>query len=349
MGERWSVERVIDWQDRCGWLFGCNFTPSTAGNQIEMWSADSFDVETIERELGWARDLGMNVVRVYLHDLLWGDDSAGLIDRVDRFLEIAARFDIRMMPVLFDGVWNPSPALGKQPEPVRGVHNSMWVQSPGSTVLYDESLWDGLRPYVDGMLSRFGDDDRIVMWDLFNEPDQLDLDTIVAGTRDAKQVAATGLVARVFDWARSVNPSQPLTVGLWEYEDDVPVDHELNRLILSRSDVVSFHCYAPEPALRTVIGSLAAHGRPLVCTEWLARSEGSTIDLLEVFKAAGVGAINWGLVDGRTQTRLPWRTWWETVDEDEPWFHELLRVDGSPYDVDEIAVIRSVVDGTNSV
>ncbi|MEL0284376.1 MAG: hypothetical protein VW964_07395, partial [Ilumatobacter sp.] len=266
MGERWSVERVIDWQDRCGWLFGCNFTPSTAGNQIEMWSADSFDVETIERELGWARDLGMNVVRVYLHDLLWGDDSVGLIDRIDRFLEIAARFDIRMMPVLFDGVWNPSPALGKQPEPVPGVHNSMWVQSPGSTVLYDESLWDGLRPYVDGMLSRFGDDDRIVMWDLFNEPDQLDLDTIVAGTRDAKQVAATGLVARVFDWARSVNPSQPLTVGLWEYEDDVPVDHELNRLILSRSDVVSFHCYAPEPALRTVIGSLAAHGRPLVCT-----------------------------------------------------------------------------------
>ena len=175
------------------------------------------------------------------------------------------------------------------------------------------------------------------------------LDTIVAGTRDAKQVAAVGLVARVFDWAQDIGPSQPLTAGLWEYENDVPVDHELNRLILSRSDVVSFHCYAPEPTLRTVIGSLAAGGRPLVCTEWLARPEGSTIELLEVFKAAGVGAINWGLVDGRTQTRLPWRTWWETVDEDEPWFHELLRVDGSPYDVDEIAVIRSVVDGTNSV
>ena len=94
--------------------------------------------------------------------------------------------------------------------------------------------------------------------------------------------------------------------------------------------------------MEAVIDALSAEGRPLLCTEWLARTAGSTVDLLEVFADRGVGAINWGLVDGRTQTRYPWRSWWEEVEEDEPWFHELFHPDGRPYDPTETDLFRKL-------
>jgi hypothetical protein len=341
--QRWSTERAARWQTDVGWLVGCNFTPSTAGNQLEMWQSESFDPETIDRELGWASDLGMNVVRVYLHDLLFEADGNAFLARIDEVLAIAHRHGIGMMPVLFDGVWHPKPKLGAQPDPVPRLHNSIWVQSPGNAILQDRSQWPALKPYVTGVLSRFAADERIIAWDLFNEPDQIDQITIAGGSRDEKAAAATELLVCVFDWAREVDPSQPLTAGVWEYDSDHrPVDNPINAVMLERSDVITFHCYEPRAALEAVIQALSAHGRPLVCTEWLARTAGSSVDLLEVFAEHQVGAINWGLVDGRTQTRFPWRSWFEAVDDDEPWFHELLHADGSPYDPEETATFRRV-------
>ena len=338
---RWSVERAADWQQSAGWLLGCNFAPSTAGNQLELWQEASFDASTIDRELGWAGELGMNVVRVYLHDLVYQADGDRYLDRIDAFLTIAANHGIGAVPVLFDGVWHPRPKLGPQPDPTPGRHNAIWVQGPGSEVLYSPERWDELEPYVTATLRRFADDARIVAWDLFNEPDQMDRDTLRIGSRDAKAEAATGLLDRVFDWARAVAPSQPLTVGLWEYDDERrPLDNAINSLILRRSDVISFHCYEPLEQLSAVIDALQAHGRPLLCTEWLARSAGSTADLLPAFAARGVGAINWGLVDGRTQTRFPWTSWTEPTPDDAPWFHELLHDDGTPYDQAEADLFR---------
>ncbi|MGI9646458.1 MAG: cellulase family glycosylhydrolase [Ilumatobacteraceae bacterium] len=192
-----------------------------------------------------------------------------------------------------------------------------------------------------GVLERFGTDRRVVAWDLFNEPDQLDAVTLAAGSRAEKAAAATALVDIVFGWAHDVDPEQPITVGVWEYgPDHRPIANPLNDLILERSDIITFHCYEPRAELTAVIDALSIHERPLVCTEWLARTAGSTVDLLEVFAARGTGAINWGLVDGRTQTRFPWRSWIEPVTDDEPWFHELLHADGTPYDPDEVATIR---------
>ncbi len=331
-----------------GWLVGCNFAPSTAGNQLEMWQAETFDPDTFERELGWAAGLGMNVIRLYLHDLVFAADGDTFLDRVDQVLGIADAVGIGVMPVLFDGVWHPEPALGPQTEPTPRLHNSIWLQSPGSAYLYDDARWPELRPYVDAMFARFGDDQRVLVWDLFNEPDQLDRDTILSGSRDAKAAAATAFCEVVFDWAREANPSQPLTVGVWEWGDDHRVvDNALNRLALERSDVISFHCYDPRAALEAVIDGLAEHGRPLLCTEWLARTAGSTADLLEVFADRGVDAINWGLVDGRTQTRFPWTSWTEPVADDEPWFHELLHADGRPYDEAEAALFRRLTSASS--
>jgi len=57
--ERWSAEKANAWYDRLPWLVGCNFIPSTAVNQLEMWQAETFDADTIDRELGWAKGVGV--------------------------------------------------------------------------------------------------------------------------------------------------------------------------------------------------------------------------------------------------------------------------------------------------
>ncbi len=341
--DRWPQERAVSWQAASGWLFGCNFTPSTAGNQLEMWQASTFDEATIRRELGWAARLGMNTVRVYLHDLLFAEDEVGFMERIDRFLEIAHGYRIGSVLVLLDGVWHPRPRLGAQRSPRPGVHNSMWVQSPGSDVLHDQAQWPRVQAYVQGVIRRFANDSRVVAWDLFNEPDQIDATTLALGSRDRKAAAATALLASVFDWARGADAAQPLTVGLWEYDvEGRPVHNALNELVVEQSDIISFHCYEPRAKLLRVLDALSVHQRPLLCTEWLARSVGSTVDLLQVFAQHGVGAINWGLVDGRTQTRFPWRSWDEPIADDEPWFHEILHSDGSPYDEAEVHTMREI-------
>lgn len=322
---------------------GCNFVPSTAGNQLEMFQADTFDAATIGRELAWAADLGLNSIRLFLHDLLWRHDDT-FLDRVERVLELADAVGIGVMPVLFDGVWNPRPTLGDQGRPRPGVHNSMWVQSPGADMIRDRSRWKELQGYVDAVLGRFGEDPRVQVWDLFNEPDNPNGFTYGSTELPDKRDAVTPLVDAVFDWAIEADPSQPLTVGIWVGVHGRPERvSRLNRISLGRSDVLSFHSYRRREPLRRAIEHLSSYGRPLLCTEWLARSSGSTVDLLRDFAELGVGAYTWGLVSGRSQTIHPWTSWARPGrGEPDPWFHDLLRPDGLPYDADEVALFRLV-------
>ena len=338
---RWSAERARAWQEQQGWLVGCNFVPSTAGNQLEMFQSTTFDPATIRRELTWAAELGVNSIRLFLHDLLWSHDD-GFLDRVEQVLELADAVDIGVMPVLFDGVWNPRPHLGDQGSPRPGVHNSMWVQSPGADAITDRSRWPELRRYVDAVLDRFGEDDRIQVWDLFNESDNPNGFTYGSTELPDKRAAVTPLVDAVFDWAIEADPSQPLTVGIWVGVHGRPERvSRLNRISLARSDVVSFHSYRRRDPLRRAITHLSTYDRPLLCTEWLARSAGSGVDLIDDFAELGVGAYCWGLVSGRSQTIHPWTSWLRPDrGEPDPWFHDLLRTDGTPYDADEVALLR---------
>ena len=171
--ERWTPQQANEWYDAQPWLVGCNFLPSNAINQLEMWQPESFDAATIDRELGWAESLGFNTVRVFLHDLPWHDDRDAFLKNIDKFLEISAKHKIRPMIVFFDGVWDPDPQSGKQNRPRAGVHNSGWVQSPGRVVLADNAKQDALEPYVTDVLKRYAKDKRVLAWDLFNEPDNL--------------------------------------------------------------------------------------------------------------------------------------------------------------------------------
>jgi hypothetical protein len=326
--ERWSKERANRWYNGLPWLVGCNFIPSTAINQLEMWQEATFDPQTIARELGWAADIGLNTVRVYLHDLAWEADAEGFKERVDRFLEITQQFGIKPLFVFFDDCWNGNPKIGPQPEPVPSVHNSGWLQSPGLEVVNDPESWGRLERYVDDVVSTFSQDERILMWDLYNEPGN-----------NGNGAKSLPLVKAVFEWAREANPSQPLSVGIWF---DL---RELNEHLLALSDVITFHNYSPADKLVQQIAELRQHGRPLICSEWMARTLGSLVETsLPIFFQENVGCINWGLVAGKTNTIWQWGTE-EGAPEPDPWFHDLLRADGTPYREREVALFRKLAKG----
>jgi len=340
---RWSAARATTWAQESGWMMGCNFAPSTAGNQLEMWQQDTFDPATIDRELGWAAELGMNSVRVFLHDLLWESEGEEFLDRVDEFLGIADGHGISTMLVLFDGVWNPAPKLGPQREPRPRLHNSMWVQGPGAAILSDPSRWPDLRVYVEAVLRRFGSDPRVSVWDLFNEPDQTNAISYPRQEIRRKSARVDDLLNQIFDWATAVDPDQPITAGVFVGINGATERvSRVNRTMLSRSDVISFHSYAPGGKLASTIDYLGRYERPLLCTEWMARTLGSPADLIDVLADNNVSAWNWGLVDGRCQTKYSWTSWFRRpTDDEDPWFHDLLHPDGEPYDEKEAEMLRA--------
>ncbi|MCB0636710.1 MAG: cellulase family glycosylhydrolase [Lewinella sp.] len=352
--QRWSAEKANEWYGRYAWFAGTNFTPSTAINQLEMWQAATFDPATIDRELKWSAELGFNLHRVFLHNLPWEQDSAGFLDRIDQFLDLADQHGIKIMFVLLDDVWDPEPAPGPQRAPVQGLHNSGWVQAPGRAYLVDETRHPLIEAYVKGILTRFKDDDRVAIWDLYNEPANANVGSYGAES-DAqtelspaeKEQYSLRLVSKVFDWAREVNPSQPLTMGVWRGDFSqwgtpgaLPA---VDSIMLLRSDIITFHTYEGDlGAVKTKIEQLRRYGRPLICTEYMARTNNNLFaDVMPLFKEANVGAINWGFVSGKTNTIYPWQTW-EGPFSEEPtvWFHDILRPDGTPFSQEEVDLIK---------
>ncbi len=338
----WTTERANAWYAKQPWLVGSNFIPSTAINQLEMWQAGTFDLPTIDRELGWAEGLGMNTMRVFLHNLLWQQDSAGFLKRMDEFLALADKHHIRIMFVLLDSVWDPNPHLGKQREPRPHVHNSGWVQAPGDKILHDASMWDKqLKPYVIGVIAHFRDDRRILIWDLMNEPDN-DSAQYKAQESGNRADAALRLLKLEWGWARSAKPSQPLTSGVWKGDWSDRKLSEMARFQLENSDVITFHCYDPPDVMKKRIVSLRRFQRPIICTEYMARPLGSTFAaILPLLKEERVGAYNWGFVNGKTQTIYPWDSWEKPYNQEPPlWFHDIFHKDGTPYDSKETGLIR---------
>ena len=349
---RWSVDKANAWYDSVEWPVGANFVPSTAINQLEMWQAETFDPETIDRELGWAASIGMNSMRTFLHDIPWREDREGFFARVDKYLEIADKHGIRTMFVIFDAVWNPLPKAGKQPEPTPGLHNSGWVQSPGKEILGDPKRHDELKPYVIDVISRYKDDKRVLIWDLFNEPDNSNVGKWISTPAQdldwrEKNLRAVQLLEKTYRWAREVNPSQPLTSGVWGETDWFGDRERIEQVSLLNSDVISFHTYDnTEKSNRLVRELLNKVDRPLLCTEYMARGAGSTFEgTLPTFHQNRIGAYNWGLVNGKSQTIYPWDSWKQAyTEEPNPWFHDIFRKDGTPYRKAEVQLIKKLTD-----
>jgi hypothetical protein len=342
---RWTEKAANDWYAQQRWLVGSNYIPASAINELEMWQADTFDPQRIDRELGWAESIGLNTMRVFLHDLPWQQDPKGFQKRIDTFLEIAAKHHIKPLFVLFDSCWDPDPRLGKQHEPRPGVHNSGWVQSPGAKALQDTSQYPRLEAYVKGVVAAFRNDNRILGWDVWNEPDNTNGGSYKDPAHKAELVLA--LLPRAFAWAREARPSQPLTSGVWQGDWSAPEKlGPTAKIQLEQSDVITFHSYDKPEVFEKRILSLQQYQRPILCTEYMARGNGSTFQgSLPIAKKYHVGAINWGLVAGKTQTYLPWDSWQNPYVDREPaiWFHEIFRTDGQPYKREEIDFIRQMV------
>ena len=350
IGQRWSEKKAWDWYNEQPWLVGTNFNPSTSINQLEFWQEDTFDPETINRELKWSAEMGMNLHRVYLHNLLWEQDSVGFLSRLGQYLDISDSYGIKTMFVLLDDVWHPMPKLGKQPEPIPHVHNSGWVQAPGAELLGDTTRHDELKGYVKGVLKRFSEDQRVLIWDVYNEPDN------VAGQPGRKELEVVdkqryslALLKKVMQWSREVNPSQPLTSGIWRGEishwgtlDSLP---EVDRYMIENSDIISFHAYDGDTVnVKRKIEELKKYKRPLFCTEYIARAGGNTFQsVMPILKENKIAAINWGFVSGKTNTIYPWSSWDTTfTEEPEIWHHDILRSDGTPYRQEEVDFIQEI-------
>jgi hypothetical protein len=346
---RWSEQKANDWYAQQPWLVGSNYIPKSAINELEMWQEATFDPTEIDRELGWAEALGMNTMRVFLHDLLWQQDAAGFHKRIDQFLTIAAKHHIRPILVIFDSCWDPAPQLGVQHAPVPGVHNSGWVQSPGTKGLADPAQYPRLKAYVQGVVGEFANDDRVLAWDVWNEPgsDNTGNYPKTELNKKDKHARVAALLPQAFEWAREAKPTQPLTSGVWDVDtskDESAVD-ELQRIQLRESDIITFHNYSWPENFRREIEWLKKYNRPLICTEFMARSVGSTFDtILPIAKQEHVGAINWGFVVGKTQTNMPWESWRHPYVKEQPpvWFHEVLHPDGTPYRQAEADLIRDL-------
>jgi len=344
--QRWTEKKARDWYAGQPWLVGSDYIPANAINELEMWQADTFDPKRIDLELGWAENLGMNTMRVFLHDLLWQQDATGFRSRIDQFLRIAAKHHIKPLFVLLDSCWDPEPKLGPQHAPTPGVHNSGWVQSPGAAALSDPTQYSRLEAYVRGVVGAFSNDQRVLAWDIWNEPDNGN-DGSYAKREPANKVElVAALLPKAYEWARAANPRQPLTSGVWHGDwDDAAKLNAIEKTQIEMSDVLSFHNYSAPDDFEKHLRELERYQRPILCTEYMARGFHSTFEgILPIAKKYKVAGINWGLVAGKTQTWLPWDSWQKPYVGREPavWHHEIFHTDGRPYRKEEVDFIRKM-------
>ncbi|HVG15721.1 MAG TPA: glycoside hydrolase family 2 TIM barrel-domain containing protein [Chitinophagaceae bacterium] len=329
-GERWTEQRIWDWYKQQPWYCGFNYIPGYAINYTAMWDKTSFDPAAIDKELALAESLGFNSLRAVLQFAVYEDDPKYFLNTLDKFLAICARHKIKFMPTLFDdcvfGLEN-DPKVGRQPEPLQGWYAWAWSPSPGHSFVIDSTKHPRIEKYVKAVMSRFKNDGRIFIWDLYNEP-----------TNGGLGTTSLPLLSKVFKWAREVNPAQPITVAVWNG------NKRLNEMAIAGSDIISFHNYGKKEDLVKHIGELKHHNRPMINTEWMNRGAGSTIeDNLPVFFNENVGCMLWGLVNGKTQTHLPWG---HRPGDPMPavWQHDLYKKDFTPYNQKELYLIRDYIE-----
>jgi len=290
----------------------------------------------------------MNSMRVFLHDLAWKQDAAGFRKRIDKFLSVASKHHIKPIFVLLDSCWDPFPEMFHQRPPQPGIHNSRWVQSPGANVLADPKQQVRLLDYVANVILAFADDNRILAWDVWNEPDNLNGSSYGRVERPDKEKLVLDLLPKVFQYARSGRPTQPLTSGLWHGDWSSPDKlTPIEKIQVEQSDIVSFHNYDKPEEFEKRLLWLQQYKRPILCTEYMARANGSTFEgILPIAKKYKVGAYNWGFVAGKTQTWLPWDSWQKPyVGDHQPtvWFHDIFKSNGTPYNQAEVDFIKQIL------
>jgi hypothetical protein len=333
-GERWTEARAKQWYDSQPWPVGFNYIAGYAVNQIDMWQSSTFDPVYIDRELAFSDRLGFNTVRIFLHDFLYKNEPEALKKNLETFLGIAQKHGLRVSVTFFTNGGKETqpwpPKMGGQPAPVTGSHGGAWQQTPGAETVNDPSRWAPLETYIKDIINTHKDDPRVLLWCLYNEPQNTN--------RGAESI---GLLRAVFKWAREIDPAQPLSSPVWGLPARTTRLHIVT-FVLENSDIITFHDYKTPQDTYDFIKSLRRLNRPLICQEYMARPKGSTFkETLPLLKTENVGAINFGLVNNKMNYQY---TWDAKAGDPEPkvWFHDIFRKDGTPFDPEEIAVIRQM-------
>ena len=353
---RWSPETAWEWYNARPWIRGCNFMSSDCVNRIDQWQALGFEekLATAEKELELASKTGFNAVRLILEYIVWKEEHDGFMARFDRYLDACYKFGIRAMIVFGNDCMlpkeDPNAHLHCGPQHYDwGYHGGRRISQhstihtePGYSLLDEPEEAPHIYEFVREIIEKYKNDDRILIWDLYNEPGN--------GRRDPVTLPH---VKKFFEIAREVDPMQPLTSAVWRMKTDPDaVLPEAEQYVLDHSDIVSYHSYASYDENIMLLQKLKKLGRPILNTEWLARTQHNTIqELFPLFYLEKVGCFNWGFVAGLYQTYEPWNTVWETYENGGArdvdfrlWFHDLYRPSLHPYDPHEIEIIRKYTE-----
>jgi len=350
----WSKERANEWYNARPWIRGCNFMGSDCANRIDQWQEEGFEerLAVADTELELVAKTGFNSVRIIPEFFVWKHQHDGFMDRFERYIATAAKHGISCMIVFGNDCMPPKEEalrrlhLGKQ-NVDWGYHGGRKVSQhgaqpgPGYHLLDEPELAKEHYEWVREIVTKYKDDERVIMWDVFNEP----------GNSNRKNLSMPHL-KEFFRIIREINPIQPLTVGIWNTSKGLGGISEIERYALENSDIISFHNYGSYIENVKLIKELKTFGRPIINTEWLARCLDNNVqEIFPLFYLENIGCYNWGFVAGKYQTYEPWNSVWEQYEENPDmkwdftkWFHDLYRPNLRPYDPKEIELIKTFCD-----
>jgi len=355
MGKQWTKEQAWEWYNRQPWIRGFNGYPANCRSRVEMWQAynhrEVFD--QIEREFALAKSIGYNAVRAIIQFEVWFYEHDSFMSNLEEYFALADKYSIKVMLTLGNDCVSPKSCW----EPIKfgpqrvdwgyhsgiasGPHNGRHTD-PGYMLLDDAEYEPHYYRMVDELAAKYAKDPRLQIWDVWNEPGHSR-----RGTLSLRHME------KFFEIIRSHDPIQPLTADAHNFNtpDFSPIEY-IQLRAMELSDVISFHCYNPLPKQVLLIDRLKQWGRPLINNEWLHRIKGCNVqDIFPLFYLERIGSYNWGLIAGASQTYEPWGQYFnaefmarkkaegEKLDLTK-WQHDLFRMNGHPYDAEEIEIIK---------
>ena len=355
--EKWSKEKAWEWYNSRPWMRGFNFVPSDCSGWVEMWQEYNHaeKVETIRRELALAKQIGFNVIRQFLAFDVWLYQRESFLKNVEEFLSIAAENDIGVLFVLISdggrpkkkpdfgeinaGVFHGSFAVNARMIP--GIFPCTDAPAPAPAApaappapLYspvdEPELAEKFYQYVDDLASRYAKDERVIVWNIWNEPGNSNRGTL-----------SVPHMKKAFEIFRSYDPIQPLCTDVWRMPKSNILTEE-ETIAIELSDIISYHDYGSLDHSVRVIEFLRQYGRPMLNTEWLHRIQYNNVAThLPLYYNNNIGIFNWGFVNGKFRGNEPWEGCWRRYAKGEKldiykWQHDLLRPNYRPYDPEEI-------------
>lgn len=356
--EPWTKERAWAWYNKQPWIRGCNYMPASCANRVDQWQELGSEERFAEmaRELALAESIGFNTLRIIVELQgfgVWLEEHDGFMARFERCLSLMAKHKMRAIVVLGNDCMRPKqiwklPKPGPQPCDI-GYHGGRKLSQHGAfpgqmghSQVDDPELKPKFFAMCRELLEKYRTDDRILFWNLWNEPGNA-----------RRGEASVEPLKELFQLAWEIDPVQPLSADVWagDYGVSSKSKNQAQYWAGRLSDIISYHCYGDyERQVRVIRHLRHFYDRPLVNTEWLARIKHNDVfSAYPLYYLENVGCTCWGFVAGKYQTYEPWESMWRALEKDTPesrtwdmtkWFHDLYRPSLRPYDPKEIELIK---------